>query len=128
MWKALLDPAILAQCIPGCDSLEPTGNDSYQVVMTTGVAAVRGTVSLRDRQEPSSYRLIVEGKGGPGFVRGEVTVTLTEETGKTVVQVAGDGQVGGILVLIGQQVLQPAARQLMNRFVDCLRKKVEETG
>ena len=29
VWQALVDPAVLQRCIPGCERLERTGEDTY---------------------------------------------------------------------------------------------------
>lgn len=129
VWQALLDPARLSQCIPGCDSLEPTGDGRYAAVMTLGIAAIRGTfrgtVAIQDRQELQSYRLVVEGQGTPGFVRGEGTVTLTANGTGTTVRLDGDAQFGGTMALVGQRMVAPVAQLVMNRFFDCVRKTAE---
>lgn len=74
VWQLMLDPESLKQCVPGCETMETTGPDQYQVTLKVGVAAIRGTykgkISIIEKQEPSTYRLQVEGSGGPGFVRG----------------------------------------------------------
>src|SRR5438094_2439680 len=71
VWTLLLSAESLKSCIPGCESLEPNGEDAYTAVLKVGVAAVRGTyngkVNIVDKEEPSSYTLNVEGSGGPGF-------------------------------------------------------------
>ncbi len=43
VWEALNDPAVLVRTIPGCERLESTGPDSYRMVVTAGVASIRGT-------------------------------------------------------------------------------------
>ena len=82
VWDAFLDPEQLRQAIPGCEKLESVGNDGYRAVMKGGVGGVKGTfegkVRLMDKNPPDSYRMAVEGSGGPGFVRGETVITLSD--------------------------------------------------
>ena len=40
VWAAIMDPAVLARCIPGCESLTPTGPHSHSMRVTAGVAAI----------------------------------------------------------------------------------------
>jgi len=86
VWSLLMDPAVLAACIPGCDRLEPDGEDRYAVTMTIGLAAITGTYSgtvlLTDKVPSASYRLIAEGQGRPGFVKGSASVTLRPDAGR----------------------------------------------
>src|SRR5262245_27848225 len=97
VWNLLQDPAVIAACLPGCERLEPIGEDRYSAVLTLSVAAISGqysgTVALLDKNPPRSYRLVVEGTGKAGFVNGEAAVELVDQNGVTVVSVQGRGQV-----------------------------------
>ena len=42
VWDMLMSPETLAGCIPGCEGLEPVGEDAYNVRMRVGVAACAG--------------------------------------------------------------------------------------
>ena len=44
VWEAIQDPAVLARCLPGCESLAVIGEDRYAMSVTAGVAAIKGTV------------------------------------------------------------------------------------
>ena len=48
VWALLLSPDSLKSCVPGCEKLEPTGEDAYTATMKVGVAAIRGA-PLRPR-------------------------------------------------------------------------------
>jgi carbon monoxide dehydrogenase subunit G len=129
VWDLLIDPAVVAACLPGCESLEPTGDDSYTAVLTVGIASITGQykarVTLADRVEPESYRLVVDAKGRPGFVRGEAHITLADGTdGHTVVSVDGRGQMGGMIARVGQRLVGTVGKTMMDRFFDCLSTKV----
>ena len=94
VWDALLDPAVLARVMPGVQKFEVIGPDKYSVSMKLGVPAVRGSyngsVQIVDKQPPNSYRLRGEGKGGPGWARGEVLMTLVAEGSGTRVIANGN--------------------------------------
>ena len=128
VWSVLLKPDALKSCIPGCESLTATGEDQYEATMRVGVAAVRGTykgtVRITEKNEPSSYRLLVEGRGGPGFVKGTALVELVDQGQSTLVNVAGDGQVGGPVAGVAQRMLGGVAKMLMGQFFDCLKTQL----
>src|SRR5438045_5874585 len=128
VWKLLTDPDVIAGCLPGCDRLEPIGEDQYRAALTLAVASVSGsytgTVSMLDKQPPHSYRLVVDGRGTPGFVNGEATIELVEEGGGTIVRVAGRGQVGGLIARVGQRLLGSVSKMMMDRFFACLQSKL----
>ena len=130
VWDLLMDPKTIASCLPGCDAFEPIGNDRYRVVLNASVAAVtgsfEGTVEITDRNPPVSYRLAVDGKGRPGFLKGAATVTLTDDTTGTSIDVAATAQVGGLIAQVGQRLLGATARMMMDRFFNCLQRQIQQ--
>jgi uncharacterized protein len=128
VWSTLLSPDALKSCIPGCESMTVTGEDQYEAVMKVGVAAIRGTykgkVRITDKEEPERYKLLVEGSGGPGFVRGEALINLVDQGQTTMINVQGDGQVGGTVAGVGQRMIGGVAKMLMGQFFECLKKQL----
>ena len=128
VWALLIDPEVVASCLPGCQRLEPLGDDRYRAELTLAVAAVSGqytgTVAILDKRPPHSYRLVVEGAGKAGFAKGEATVELIEESETTTVKVTGQSQVGGLIARVGQRLLGAASKMMMDRFFTCLQQRV----
>ena len=120
VWAALLDPDTLAKAIPGCDALEEIGPGEYKAVMKIGVGAIKGTfegkVRLSDLEPPNRYKMAVEGKGGPGFVRGEATMSLSDAAGGTQVAYDADVQVGGLIASVGQRMLGGVSKMMLDQF------------
>jgi uncharacterized protein len=129
VWALLMDTASLSSCIPGCERLEPSGDDRYAVALHVGLAAITGsysgTVVLADKVEPSSYRLIVEGQGKPGFVKGTSTIVLRPDGATTAVEVSGEVHTGGPIARVGQRLIGSVAKMMMDRFFSCLQGKLE---
>ena len=122
VWAALNDPAILKECLPGCESLERAGDNAFQPVMATRVGPVSarftGRVTMSDIDPPNAYTLHFEGQGGAaGFARGEARVTLAPEgDGQTSLHYAAKAQVGGKLAQIGSRLVDGAAAKLTDDF------------
>lgn len=120
VWAAFLDPSVLAKAIPGCDALEEVGPGEYKAVMKIGVGAIKGTfegkVRLTDLEPPDRYRMAVEGKGGPGFVRGEATMSLSDVAQGTQVAYDADVQVGGLIASVGQRMLGGVSKMMLDQF------------
>jgi carbon monoxide dehydrogenase subunit G len=125
VWDVLLDPKIIAQCMPGCESMKEVAPDQFEAVMKVGVASVKGTykgkVSIKDKQPPSHYVISGEGQGGPGFMRGDLAIDLNEQDGKTLLKYRTEPQVGGLIAAIGQRMLNGVAKMMVEQFF----KKVE---
>ena len=120
VWAAFLDPAVLSKAIPGCDALEEIGTGEYRAVMKIGVGAIKGTfegkVRLSDLEPPNRYRMAVEGKGGPGFVRGEAVMSLSDADDGTRVTYDADVQVGGLIASVGQRMLGGVSKMMLDQF------------
>jgi carbon monoxide dehydrogenase subunit G len=127
-FAALVDPAVLQKCIPGCEQMEKTGENQYNARLTAGVGPVKGvftaTVSLQEIVAPEHYKLVVEGKGQPGFVKGSGELTLKDDGGATEIQYTGDVNVGGLIASVGQRMIQSAANLLTGRFFKSLESEV----
>jgi uncharacterized protein len=120
VWAAFLDPATLAKAIPGCDALEEVAPGEFKAVMKVGVGAIKGTfegkVRLSDQDPPNRYRMAVEGKGSPGFVRGDAAMSLSDVDGGTRVTYDADVQVGGLIASVGQRMLGGVSRMMLDQF------------
>jgi uncharacterized protein len=120
VWDAFQDPEQLKQAIPGCEKLEALGPDEYKATMKVGVGGVKGTfegkVRLSDKNPPDSYRMSVEGSGGPGFIRGDTIITLTDNGAGTRVSYTADVQVGGLIASVGQRMLGGVAKMMADKF------------
>jgi carbon monoxide dehydrogenase subunit G len=127
VWDLLMDTHAIAACVPGCKELRPVGEDSYQADLTVAVAAITGnyaaTITMTDKAQPVSYRLLVDGTGRMGFVKGDVLIALKEEDNKTTVSVEARADIGGAVARVGQRLIEGVARMMMDRFFTCLRTR-----
>jgi uncharacterized protein len=131
VWNLLMDTDRIGNCLPGCRGLKPAGNDRYEVEVGIAIAAVagnfKGTVALEEKVPPQSYKLVIEGTGRQGFMKGHARVTLAAEDDRTLVNIAAKAEVGGMIARVGQRLLEGVARTTMDRFYNCLAKQAEES-
>jgi carbon monoxide dehydrogenase subunit G len=123
-YQIMQDPKVLAQAIPGCEELEKTGENEYRMKMKMVLASLSGVfegrVKITDQIPPSSFRLIVEGSGRPGFVKGDGLLKLSAADTSTEVSYEGDAQVGGTIAAVGQRLLDGTAKIMIRRFFEKL--------
>ncbi len=130
VWDALMDPAVLAGCIPGCHSIEPDGPNRYRADVAIRVGPVSGqytaTVALSELNPPHSYTMAIEGSGNLGFASGVARIMLTPSSDKdgTIVHVDADSQVGGAVARVGQRMMGSVAKGMLDRFFNCLAQSV----
>ena len=120
-WRALNDPERLRAAIPGCESIERTGDDAYRVAVVAALGPVRakftGNLKLEDVTPPEGYTLRFEGQGGAaGFAKGSAQVTLADEGAATLLSYAVNAQIGGRIAQVGQRLVDSAALKLADDF------------
>ncbi|MFL9904604.1 carbon monoxide dehydrogenase subunit G [Paraburkholderia fungorum] len=121
-WDALNDTGILRACIPGCESIDPDGENAYAVVLSASVGPVKarfkGRMLLTDIEAPNTYTIVFEGQGGAaGFGKGNARVTLEPEgDAATKLTYTATAQVGGKLAQIGSRLVDGAARKIAGEF------------
>jgi len=127
LWEGLNDPDVLTKCIPGCKAMVETAPDSYDVTMQLKVAAVGGSfdgkIALSDKVEPERCPIAVSGAGSLGTGSGTAEFTITEiDTGRSRLDYAGTGEIGGLVAGVGQRILGSVAKHLTKQFFTALRK------
>jgi hypothetical protein len=121
-WDALNDTGVLRACIPGCESIEPDGENAYLVALSAAVGPVKarfkGRMQLTDIDAPNAYSIVFEGQGGAaGFAKGNARVTLEADgDAATKLTYTASAQVGGKLAQIGSRLVDGAARKIAGEF------------
>ena len=118
------DPEVLARAIPGCESLEKIGENEYRMKMKMALASISGAfegkVRITDQAPPVSFRLVVEGAGKIGFVKGDGVLKLAPADGGTEVTYEGDAQVGGTMAAVGQRLIDGTSKMMIKKFFEKL--------
>ena len=129
VWQTLTNPDCLSACIPGCEKMEAVSDNEYAATVSIAMGPIRSKFDARvkmiDLKPHNSYRLLIEGKGPSGFIKGESDVKLTEDHGKTTVHVESESSSGGLLARVGQRMIQSFAKSMMERFFTCLQQSVK---
>ena len=139
VWKALNNPNILKQCIPGCESFDKESSTVFNTTATNQIgpmnATFSGTVTLSNIQENQSYTLSGEGQSPVGFANGSAAVKLKEENGTTTLSYEVDVNVGGKIAQLGSRLINGVAKKMSDyffgRFADLVApiiKEEKETG
>lgn len=120
VWDALLDPAVLVRTIPGCSRLETTGEHTYDMTVTAGVAAIKGTYdgtcALSELVPHESLVMRLQGAGAPGTIDATVDVRFGSEPGGTSISYDADAVVGGMVGGVGQRMLGSVSKRMAAEF------------
>lgn len=121
VWEALNDTETLGRCIPGCESIEKTLDNTMSAVVQAKVGPVSarftGNVTLEDIDPPNGYTIRGEGKGGvAGFAKGTAKVSLADDGDGTLLTYAVDAQVGGKLAQVGARLVAGTVKKMADDF------------
>lgn len=132
-WAAFHDAGVLERSLPGCQGLREVEPGRYDMTVSAGVAAIKGTYDgqavFSQEQEPVSFVLSLSGAGGPGTVNADVHVRLTEAAhGGTDLDWTADAVVGGPVGGVGQRMLSSVARRLASQFFSNIDRDLASGG
>ena len=122
VWQALNDPEVLRACIPGCETLEKTSDNTRAATVVLRIGPIKasfgGTVELTNLNPPHSYTIVGEGKGGvAGFAKGHADVSLAGDGPQaTILSYTVKADVGGRIAQLGARLIDSTARKLATQF------------
>jgi len=121
VWEALNDPAVLRQCIPGCQSLDKQGDrmDAVAEIRIGPIGArFKGVVTLSDIDAPNGCTITGQGNGGiAGSAKGGAKVRLGDAPGGgTLVAYDVEAEVGGRMAQLGGPIIDATAKNLAGKF------------
>ena len=127
-YALLQDPAVLARSMPGCEGLDRIGENEYAMRMKMTLASLagrfEGKVRIADPDPPLSFRLVVEGTGKIGFMKGDGVLRFAHDGAGSTVHYEGDVQVGGTIANVGQRLVETTAKMMIKRFFEKMNAEV----
>jgi carbon monoxide dehydrogenase subunit G len=123
VWRKLNDVDVLKRCIPGCESLEKTGENDLKATVALKIGPVsarfQGNVTLSDLDPPNAYRISGSGNGGvAGSGTGGANVRLEPSGAGTELSYDVDANVSGKIAQLGGRLIDATAASLANQFFD----------
>jgi carbon monoxide dehydrogenase subunit G len=132
-WAHFNDIASVAECFPGATVTSVEGDTfkgSCKVKLGPIALVYNGTGTFVEKDE-AAHRFVVEAKGkdkrGNGTAGANVTVSMTDASGSTDVEVVTDLSVTGKPAQFGRGVMQDVSDKLLGQFVACLETRLAGT-
>jgi uncharacterized protein len=121
VWALLNDPEVLKSAIPGCQSLERTGDNGFSAVVKMKIGPVsatfKGKVELTDIVPLVGYTIKGEGEGGiAGFAKGGAKVSLADAPAGTLLHYDVEATVGGKIAQLGSRLIDGVAKNMADKF------------
>ena len=131
LWKYFTDPDVLAECAPGCDSIEMRSPHELTATVAVGVGSVKPTfdvdavVTKADR--PELLEMQADGNASRNAFDLVAEMALVEtDSGGTRVDWAARTEVSGMIASLGQRALGSVTHKLVNDFFEDLEEKARE--
>ncbi len=131
VWSRIRDPAVVASCLPGCDSIERLSPTSYRARVNTAVGPIKANftliVEVTEEEPPARVHSVTRGEEGTraSMLNAKSVITLAEqETGVTEVRYASEVSITGRLGKFGLGVMKKKAEALSREFAEAFRAKL----
>jgi carbon monoxide dehydrogenase subunit G len=128
VWRALLDPEVLARTLPGCERLERTGENEFRGALNVQIGPVKGqfqgTLQLSDIRPLEGYHMKLDGSGPAGFMNGQGDLRLADAPGGTALSYDLDAQVGGRIAGLGQRLVESSAKSITRQGLEGLGREL----
>ena len=125
VFNAILDPAVLQKCIPGCESVSLPDATSLQVNVTTSLPGLKGpyavVVNLLQRQDPNLIVLGVKRQGRGGSVDATANINLADEADGALLTYDANAELSGPIA-IASTVGKPFVNSTLNTIFENLDK------
>ncbi len=133
VWKELFDTdflMVVLNKVPGIhvERLIQVAPDKYEGTMTMGVAMIKGkydgTITILEKRAPEYVKFHGEGKGGGDWTSGDMALTLTEQSEKTLLAYEGSGNVSGKLASVGQRLIDTVGKHFVQHGTKALAEEL----
>ena len=130
VWAAILDPAVLMLCVPGCESMSGSVDAGFEAVVVQKIGPVSarftGMVTFSDIVPGQGLQITGEGKGGAaGFAKGGAKVTLHAIEGGTRLEYEVEARVGGKIAQLGSRLIDSFAKKMADEFFARFQRHIE---
>lgn len=121
VFKALNDPDILQQSIPGCEALTKHSDTEMEATVVVKFGPVKASfksdVTLDPSEGPDKFSLNGKGDAGiAGFATGGAVVILTQEEEGTLLAYKVTIDVTGKLAQVGSRLMEGTTKRLAKKF------------
>lgn len=132
VWEFLLTPEKIGSCIPGCEKIEPIGEDAYRSTMIIKLPifsiTAKSTTTITETDPPHHLKSLTEGQYdlGGGKYHQETVVDL-EEIAENEVEVSysAETRLEGGLGGFGEKIMSDVAKALGEQFAKNIQVKLE---
>ena len=128
VYNAILNPQVLKECIPGCDSVEYLDANSIKANVTTPLPGLRGpygaVIRITQRQEPSMLVLEVQRKGRAGSIHATSAINIIDEADGALLTYNAVADLQGPIAIADNPLAQGVTKKSLGTFFENLDKAI----
>ncbi len=133
VWRAIMDPEIVAPCVPGCEGVEVLGPNSYLAKVKVKVGPIKAefrlNIKITQQTPPSEMLSSTRGEEGSkaSVVQAENILRLRQiDDNTTEVFYSSEVALVGRLGKFGFGFMKKKAKTLGDEFAEAFRRAVEQ--
>lgn len=120
VWKALLDPNVVAESAPAIEKVETIDPTHFNVIAGLGIGSLKIrfklTAELFDIVDGHTAKMRVRGKAPGSTLDATTSFQLDDAPAGIKLVWTADSEVGGTIASIGARLLEGTARKLTEEF------------
>ena len=132
LFRSITDPALMAACVPGCESIERINPTTYRAVVTVAIGVIRArfnlVVEVTKEAPPESVLSVTRGEEGgraSQLVAANEVSLVDLGAGRTRLQYVSDLSLTGRLGKFALGIMKKKAQSMAREFAGNLRTRIE---
>ncbi len=128
VWNALMNPAVLKECIPGAQEVKIVGNSAIEATIHISAPIINGTFTgtaqIVSQNPPSQIVLGIDRSGSYGSIKGQATIDLAADGAGTNLTYTAHVDLSGKVSMGDNMIGQQLAKGGLGQFFKNLESKV----
>jgi carbon monoxide dehydrogenase subunit G len=128
VFNAILNPAVLQSCIPGCNSVEYLDTNSLRASITTPLPGLRGpyraVINISQRQEPNVLILQVNQQGAGSSINAVSQINIQDEHDGALLTYDAKADLAGPIAMANNPIGQGITKNSLKSFFEKLDKAI----
>jgi len=130
VWASVTDPALIAPCLPGVQSIEKLDGGRFKAHAKVGSgffsAKVVVDAEFTEIHEPDDATVHARGHAPGSAVDVTVKIVLTDGAdGSTAMDWTADVKISGMIASVGAPQIEGAASKMVGEALDCIKATLE---
>ena len=128
VYNAILNPTILKECIPGCQSVEYIDANKIRANISTPLPGLKGPfgviINIAQRQAPNNLLLQVQRQGNGGSINAQSNINILDEAEGSVLKYDANADLSGPVAIANNPIGESFTKGSLASFFKSLDKAI----